>query len=232
MRIIIRFKSGFELPITCDSFSLTQHQITDEITEYEINRECRQQADFLSFRGCRVHLPRHDGGKERRMSVLIKGMKMPENCMECPFKGFDRAKGKGNICTIDEEISLHAVLEGLDIKFVKMGDCPLIELPDHGDLIDRDELMKHVVYRPSVQLENDTGLYVDGFNDGYKQAQMDARYGSLTDKEQRIFLAAMSREEKVCEEVDRNYVHEPYEDSLVSVCREIKRKVKGALWMT
>lgn len=53
----------------------------------------------------------------------------------------------------------------------------------------------------------------------------------LTDKEKRIFLAAMGREEKVCEEVDRNYVREPYEDSLVRVCREIKRKVKGALWI-
>ena len=52
----------------------------------------------------------------------------------------------------------------------------------------------------------------------------------LTDKEQRIFLAAMGREEKVCEEVDRNYVQEPYEDSLMRVCKEIKRKVKGALW--
>lgn len=36
MRIIIRFKSGFELPVTCDSFSLTQHPMTNEITEYEI----------------------------------------------------------------------------------------------------------------------------------------------------------------------------------------------------
>jgi len=52
----------------------------------------------------------------------------------------------------------------------------------------------------------------------------------LTNKEQRIFLAAMEREEKVCEEVDRNYVREPYEDSLMSVCKEIRRKVKGALW--
>lgn len=52
----------------------------------------------------------------------------------------------------------------------------------------------------------------------------------LTDKEQRIFLAAMGREEQVCEEVDRNYVREPYEDSLVRVCKEIRRKVKGALW--
>lgn len=52
----------------------------------------------------------------------------------------------------------------------------------------------------------------------------------LTDKEQRIFLAAMGREEKVCAEVDRNYIRQPYEDSLMSVCREIIRKVKGALW--
>ena len=52
----------------------------------------------------------------------------------------------------------------------------------------------------------------------------------LTDKEQRIFLAAMAREEKICEEVDRNYVREPYEDSLMRVCKEIIRKVKGALW--
>ncbi len=53
----------------------------------------------------------------------------------------------------------------------------------------------------------------------------------LTDKEQRIFLAAMGREEKVCKEVDRGYANEPHEvDSLVRVCREIKRKVIGALW--
>lgn len=53
----------------------------------------------------------------------------------------------------------------------------------------------------------------------------------LTDKEQRIFLAAMGREEKVCKEVDENLpLKEPYEDSLVQVCREIVRKVKGALW--
>lgn len=54
----------------------------------------------------------------------------------------------------------------------------------------------------------------------------------LTDKEQRIFLSAMSREEKVCKEVDeecRN-CREPYEDSLVKTCHEIIRKVKGALW--
>ncbi len=54
----------------------------------------------------------------------------------------------------------------------------------------------------------------------------------LTDKEQRIFLAAMGREEKVCKEVDEECrdCREPYEDSLVRICHEITRKVKGALW--
>ena len=54
----------------------------------------------------------------------------------------------------------------------------------------------------------------------------------LTDKEQRIFLAAMGREEKVCTQVDNECrdCREPYEDSLVRTCHEIIRKVKGALW--
>lgn len=52
----------------------------------------------------------------------------------------------------------------------------------------------------------------------------------LTDKEQRIFLAAMEREEEVCEAVDSNFYREPYEDSLMHICKEIRRKVKDALW--
>ena len=53
----------------------------------------------------------------------------------------------------------------------------------------------------------------------------------LTDSEQRIFLAAISREKIVCAEVDRSIIpRETYEDSLVYICKEIERKVKGALW--
>ena len=51
----------------------------------------------------------------------------------------------------------------------------------------------------------------------------------LTDTEQRIFLAAMGREEKICKQVDDD-CREAYEDSLVRSCHEIIRKVKGALW--
>jgi len=52
----------------------------------------------------------------------------------------------------------------------------------------------------------------------------------LTDKEKRIFLAAMRREEKICKQTDEEFSKESHGDSLVSVCKEIERKVKGALW--
>ena len=47
----------------------------------------------------------------------------------------------------------------------------------------------------------------------------------LTDAEQRIFLKAIEREEKVCKKVD-----EECGINLVHACHEIIRKVKGALW--
>lgn len=67
---------------------------------------------------------------------------------------------------------------------------------------------------------------------GYLKQLTPAHPEPLTDTEQRIFLAAMAREEKVCKQTDDEFrnCREPYEVSLVSVCHEITRKVKGALW--
>ena len=54
----------------------------------------------------------------------------------------------------------------------------------------------------------------------------------LTDAEQRIFLKAISREEEVCRKVDAEWGNgdEDCKINLVHACREIVRKVKGALW--
>lgn len=35
-KVIIRFKSGFELPITCDKFSIRTNAMTGEISSYDI----------------------------------------------------------------------------------------------------------------------------------------------------------------------------------------------------
>lgn len=75
------------------------------------------------------------------------------------------------------------------------------------------------------------GNRMDNNELGTNLAEVGTKIEPLTDKEQRIFLAAMGRERKVCKEVDDQYTHEPYEVLLTKVCDEIERKVKGALWM-
>lgn len=92
-------------------------------------------------------------------------------------------------------------------------------------LIDREKTLKRL-----LEMADQTRLITTESVEYVLASEPTAQPEQLTDKEQRIFLAAMWREEKICEEVDRNYVGEPYEDSLMRVCKEIRRKVKGALW--
>ena len=66
------------------------------------------------------------------MSVLIKGMKMPDNCESCAFEsgfGFCLAKSD-NFCGYT--------------NYRKRPDwCPLVEVPEpHGRLIDGDEFVR------------------------------------------------------------------------------------------
>jgi len=65
------------------------------------------------------------------MSVLIKGMKMPKNCDACPMLYEYR------FCELTDD---RASSIEWKTEEKRMPKCPLIELPDHGDLIDRDEL--------------------------------------------------------------------------------------------
>lgn len=64
------------------------------------------------------------------MSVIIKGMKMPDSCIKC-------------CCCDDVEGFCHALSKYfprmLDASY-KLPDCPLVALPEkHGRLIDADE---------------------------------------------------------------------------------------------
>ena len=72
-------------------------------------------------------------GKRKRMSVLIKGQKMPKHCWQCIFKDGD------DLC-----ILLDADCMRIWGEEKRLPDCPLIELPDHGDLIDKDAALRVV----------------------------------------------------------------------------------------
>lgn len=70
------------------------------------------------------------------MSVLIKGMKMPANCDECPIQ-YRHWGYEIKLCPM-------STCDGSDICehiSYRMQDCPLIEIPTpHGRLIDGDRL--------------------------------------------------------------------------------------------
>lgn len=64
------------------------------------------------------------------MSVLIKGMEMPESCYECAYS-IERV----GICSITQG--------GCEWGHNRPPHCPLVELPTpHGRLIDADQLYK------------------------------------------------------------------------------------------
>jgi hypothetical protein len=67
------------------------------------------------------------------MSIYIKGMEMPKGCFECPFKhrGFNGSETVHYCYAICKEVSDDGDIDA---------DCPLIPVPPHGDLIDRDAL--------------------------------------------------------------------------------------------
>lgn len=86
------------------------------------------------------------------MSVLIKGMKMPTNCSECAFCGY---YGNGeHMCDI-----IQKAVEYESAKMSRLDDCPLIPVPDHGDLIDRvafrEEMDKHYPFDRYTQSKHE-----------------------------------------------------------------------------
>ena len=62
------------------------------------------------------------------MSVLIKGMEMPPSCCQCPVNMDICKRGYKYLLTHPELYDKRA------------DDCPLIEIPQHGYLIDMDAL--------------------------------------------------------------------------------------------
>lgn len=64
------------------------------------------------------------------MSVVIKGMQMPENCSDCPVAL------SGKYCRINQTYTTYIKLP------IRPDHCPLVELPEHhGRLIDADDLV-------------------------------------------------------------------------------------------
>ena len=63
------------------------------------------------------------------MGVYINGMETPRKCIRCPVNVYGRC-----LVNDDKDVS-KATADAVRDK-----DCPLVPVPPHGDLIDRDAL--------------------------------------------------------------------------------------------
>lgn len=98
------------------------------------------------------------------MSILIKGMEMPVTCCHCPLIAYD-----AGIKWIDAEkeetgawlcLLTHELIDNTK----RLDNCPLIPVPPHGDLIDRDALrqsMYHEAFETDSSMQKwDSGCWI------------------------------------------------------------------------
>ena len=74
------------------------------------------------------------------MSVLVKGMEMPENCFECPCCRHDSIDGiKAEQCNLTLDVFGVNNTE----RWIGRGqNCPLTEVKEpHGNLVDLDQMV-------------------------------------------------------------------------------------------
>ena len=91
--------------------------------------------------------------------ILIRGMEMPESCADCPIC-YDMME-----CSVSPLRFWNGRTELEQFVFCneRHPSCPLVELPEHGDLIDRDavqfsdSLSAEPVIVPASEEENANG---------------------------------------------------------------------------
>lgn len=90
------------------------------------------------------------------MSILIKGMKMPTHCIDCPFM----VSRDNDDCVLQSAESNESFENWEQMK----AGCPLIELPPHGRLGDLDALrraMYHEAFETDSPMQKwDSGCWI------------------------------------------------------------------------
>ena len=77
------------------------------------------------------------------MSIIIKGMEIPEDCRVCPMQIYDSYSGETKCRAIDKILAE----DYRSIPFDGRPEwCPLIEIPEDARMIDANKLMKKIKY--------------------------------------------------------------------------------------
>lgn len=99
------------------------------------------------------------------MSVLIKGMEMPKACSDC-FA--ERCIGSDFGCDILGFDDANTTCFTNEIR----EDCPLLEIPPHGRLIDADALIEAMARMVPWAIADPTAnAFLDGLSAAYEAIQ-------------------------------------------------------------
>ena len=91
------------------------------------------------------------------MGVFIN-MEMPKSCMLCPICVEEADPTNGEMCMVTGTLMPPCTRERLD-------NCPLVPVPPHGDLIDRDALRASIresideCHKWADEVDKDTMMY-------------------------------------------------------------------------
>ncbi len=89
------------------------------------------------------------------MSILIKGAKMPKSCCDCDLLPEQINRDEQWRCPITKKIVQRYLYNTyIDERKGKPSDCPLVEIPPHGRLIDADYMKRHLMFSQGI---NDCG---------------------------------------------------------------------------
>ena len=89
--------------------------------------------------------------------ILIRGMEMPKTCSQCPMC-YDYM-----MCKLNHFVFWNTN-EPFDCCDDRLAGCPLVELPEHGDLIDICNAENAMFALGNYHLND----YKQGWNDGIK----------------------------------------------------------------
>lgn len=98
--------------------------------------------------------------------ILIR-MEMPKTCLDCPFMVVFHAKKTG-ICVAFGDGTNREKMSDRMKATGRMSGCPLHELPEHGDLIDRDTALSHPFANGQYDRENANRHFIGG-HESYKE---------------------------------------------------------------
>lgn len=110
--------------------------------------------------------------------IYIPGIEMPTNCYECKC-GYWENEYCFPVCILTDE---EAAIEDYVIK--RMKHCPLVPVPDHGDLIEREPLRASI--KESVE---ECHKWADEVSEGEMYARVSQALGTFVECSLRVKAA-------------------------------------------